>query len=668
MTVSSSTLLQGQNANQTSASSGGAASTLQITGLHGETVLFNSSEPVLLDNGGNATVAAGTTLSRLHVSITINTPNEKLGISTSGGVGLPDGMTNGGQVRVQGTTIGTLSISEQGTLTFYFNDEATAVRVQELIRALTFSNTAPANGFGSQGVIELRLYDKNGTLAQANVAIIDHITGTNSGDTFSCTSSNLSTGDIIHGADGNDTLLLTGGRTFQISEVGAITSVETLQGSAADDLIRIHGSQLSDVRTIDGGGHENWNVLEILGTSIDLTGKTIIDFAVIRPLDDNATFTFDDKEAAKLLEGISTENDTLILTSGTLSDAERQALHRKGVDTIINNGVTTRYEAPVMMGLNGDRIEASLGHSVFIDAGRDMTISADDALTSLTVSLLNDNDHLGIDTSGTVSLSNGPNNGSKVKVGTVEIGAIQTDFPSTSYLRIAFNGNATADLVQELARALTYTHHGSMGSLTPPYEIRLSLRDGGGREAVAVVVAEVTDTPANAPTGISLSGNKAAEYAVAGTLVGTLSATDPNAGDAFTYTLLDNAGGRFKIEGDKLLVANGFKLDFEQAASHTVKVQVTDRAGNTVAKDFAITVSDVNPEVTAGSADHDVFFGGALNDRLSGGGGHDTIGGGAGKDKLYGGKGKTSKDAFVFDTKLTSKSVANRNKDKIYDF
>ncbi|MCB5175449.1 calcium-binding protein [Microvirga lenta] len=73
-------------------------------------------------------------------------------------------------------------------------------------------------------------------------------------------------------------------------------------------------------------------------------------------------------------------------------------------------------------------------------------------------------------------------------------------------------------------------------------------------------------------------------------------------------------------------------------------------------------------DVIKGTSGNDHLFGGAGNDTLKGDAGHDTIGGGAGKDKLYGGKGKTSKDAFVFDTKLTSKSVANRNKDKIYDF
>ncbi len=197
-------------------------------------------------------------------------------------------------------------------------------------------------------------------------------------------------------------------------------------------------------------------------------------------------------------------------------------------------------------------------------------------------------------------------------------------------------------------------------------------------------------TPVNAPPVPVLSGDLAEEYAAAGKEVGTLSATDSD-GDRLTYTLLDNAGGRFRLAGNQILVENGFKLDYEQAASHTVKLRVSDGT-HVVDKDFVIRVNNVDPEVTAGSADHDVFFGGGLNDTLAGGlgndrlfggagadtlkgeAGNDTLGGGAGKDKLYGGKGKTSRDAFVFDTKLTNakgapnKSLANQHKDQILDF
>src|SRR3712207_6273597 len=82
-------------------------------------------------------------------------------------------------------------------------------------------------------------------------------------------------------------------------------------------------------------------------------------------------------------------------------------------------------------------------------------------------------------------------------------------------------------------------------------------------------------------------------------------------------------------------------------------------------------------DTLAGAAGNDVLsgdgFGNALvggggADTLKGGAGHDELGGGEGRDKLYGFKGAASRDAFLFDTRLTSKSVANQHKDQILDF
>lgn len=102
------------------------------------------------------------------------------------------------------------------------------------------------------------------------------------------------------------------------------------------------------------------------------------------------------------------------------------------------------------------------------------------------------------------------------------------------------------------------------------------------------------------------------ENAGAGTMVGTFAATDGDAGDTRTYTLLDNAGGRFQIEAatGKVIVANGASFDFENASgkSHAIRVQVQDSGGLTFFKDFAIAVRDVNEQPTALWADRALSF------------------------------------------------------------
>jgi Ca2+-binding RTX toxin-like protein len=114
-------------------------------------------------------------------------------------------------------------------------------------------------------------------------------------------------------------------------------------------------------------------------------------------------------------------------------------------------------------------------------------------------------------------------------------------------------------------------------------------------------------------------------------------------------------------------------------------VRVADQHGLSTETDITITLGNRDPESIVGTAGDDVFHGGRMNDRLSGGGGNDrlvgnagrdtlsgdsgndTLFGGAGKDTLAGGKGKGSRDAFVFDVKVT-KETAKANADKIKDF
>ncbi len=83
------------------------------------------------------------------------------------------------------------------------------------------------------------------------------------------------------------------------------------------------------------------------------------------------------------------------------------------------------------------------------------------------------------------------------------------------------------------------------------------------------------------PTAINVSANTVVENSPAGTLVGVLSASDPDYGDTFQFELVagdgdvDNAA--FTIAGDQLATAASF--DFEASASRSIRVRVTDAEG-----------------------------------------------------------------------------------------
>jgi hypothetical protein len=199
------------------------------------------------------------------------------------------------------------------------------------------------------------------------------------------------------------------------------------------------------------------------------------------------------------------------------------------------------------------------------------------------------------------------------------------------------------------------------GTFTPQERLRLFAQ---GIETVTDARGTVTHhdpTGGNvAPNALSLSGSSVLELVSSGAVVGTLAAADPDGHESFTYTLVDSAGGCFRIVGNQLLVDNGFKLDFEQVRSHRITVQVADSIGATRTWDFDLAVADLPVERTGGSAFDDVFKAGKHNDVLGGGLGNDRLWGGPGKDTLTGGKGK---DVFVFDSKPNRKTNLDRVKD-----
>ncbi len=92
------------------------------------------------------------------------------------------------------------------------------------------------------------------------------------------------------------------------------------------------------------------------------------------------------------------------------------------------------------------------------------------------------------------------------------------------------------------------------------------------------------------------TGFTIAENAATGTFIGTLLASDQDAGNTYTYTLTNNAGGRFAIDSTsgQVTVANGALLNFEAASSHTITARVTDQSGATYDEVVTISLTNTN--------------------------------------------------------------------------
>ncbi|MEQ1714680.1 MAG: cadherin domain-containing protein, partial [Hyphomicrobium sp.] len=178
---------------------------------------------------------------------------------------------------------------------------------------------------------------------------------------------------------------------------------------------------------------------------------------------------------------------------------------------------------------------------------------------------------------------------------------------------------------------------GQAGATANEYKVTVRVTDSGSSSRDQLMTVTVSDAN-DAPSDISLSAAVMSEFAANGAVIGNLASVDPDAGDTATYTLV-GSDGRFDIVGNQLRVANGLLLDFEQAASHSVTVRVTDSGGLTFDKAFVIAINDVNPEAVFGDANANTFVGGAGNDVFGGGGNVDALFGNGGADWLDGGTG-----------------------------
>jgi Ca2+-binding RTX toxin-like protein len=617
----------------------------QIHNLGFTSILRKPGEPVFIDQGSDAVVVEGDHPFRyLDVYFGPSEVTDVLGVRTTvGEVEFPDGLETGKKIIVANVEIGFVSYADQDALQFEFNDDATAERVQTLIRSLTYTDESTETGFSNTRYLTVALTDSNNDYAQFEVTVGDGIQGTAGDDVFTAEEDAIGSGDELDGGAGNDTLKLTGGY-YRLDLMSKLTGVETLEGSSTDDLIIIESEQLAGLRRIDGkGGGAIGDKLFVDGTDIDLTVKTISGFD-IHLRSDLAEITVDGFDLAQHVYGYETDNDTLILKSGTLSADERLLIHRHGIDTIVtlDGHPPTTHHAPQLTAFAEGAVHAERGKLTFLDVGRNAGLSADDGLIrTLQVFLLGDDSHerLGIDASNGIALVGSASSGQKIFVDGTHIGEL---YDNDSFISVYFNGIAVPALVQKVIQSLTYRNDGEGGAGTR--QITLVLDDPGLRETTVQfnvdLAASVPPEPNKPPTDIALQGSSVLELAANGTRIGDFSATDA-AGSSFTFQILKADGtwgatdGRFTIEGSQLKVANGLLLDYEQAKSYTIKIKVTDGGGLSSEKEFVVTVGDVNPENASGSAGSDSLVGGSGDDILNGMAGADVLVGGGGNDTYY---------------------------------
>lgn len=256
--------------------------------------------------------------------------------------------------------------------------------------------------------------------------------------------------------------------------------------------------------------------------------------------------------------------------------------------------------------------------------------------------------------------------------------------PVTGVVTLANAGMLDYETAPVLAngvdRGYTITVQASTGGVTAARTFTILVQNGNDRPI------DIVDTDA-------VTADSVDEGAATGTYTGVQAqGTDPN-GDALTYALSDNAGGRFNINAadGRIFVANGALLDYEASNAHNVTVRVTDSLGAWTDQTFTIYLNDIASEAWTGTAGADtytltslgdwtlnglagadiltgrdganvIFVGGDGNDTLTGRNGNDIFrysGTTGGLDIVDGGGGYDIIEALASNTTIGLSSVAN---------
>lgn len=126
------------------------------------------------------------------------------------------------------------------------------------------------------------------------------------------------------------------------------------------------------------------------------------------------------------------------------------------------------------------------------------------------------------------------------------------------------------------------------------YVVRLQARDAQGASFARPVMITVEDLNDSAPTDVALNPFAVSENRPAGTVVGTLTTSDPDLDPHHTFTLVagdgdvDNAS--FAIQGNTLVTTRS--LDFESGSVCYVRVQVDDGRNPPYQRSLPISIVD----------------------------------------------------------------------------
>ena len=298
------------------------------------------------------------------------------------------------------------------------------------------------------------------------------------------------------------------------------------------------------------------------------------------------------------LTGLATDADATDTVTYSLTD---NAGGRFAIDT--NTGVVTVADTSLL------DFETATSHTVTVQA---TSTDGSTSTETFTINLTDDTSEAAV---GPVTDSDGTANtiSESVANGTsVGLTGLATDADATDTVTYSLSDNAGGRFAIDTNTGVVTVADTSLLDFetATSHTVTVQATSTDGSTSTETFTINLTDDTSEAAVGpitdSNATANSVSESIANGTAVGlTALASDADATDTVTYSLTDNAGGRFAIDTNTgvVTVADTSLLDFETATSHTVTVQATSTDGSTSTETFTIDLENVLEAPTMTTSD-----------------------------------------------------------------
>ena len=427
---------------------------------------------------------------------------------------------------------------------------------------------------------------------------------------------------ISHITDVND-----GPSTISESVSNGATVGITAQASDADATDSVTYSLTDDANgrfTIDA----NTGVVTVAGSAqLDYEDATSHDIEVMATSSDGSTSTqtytvnlSDDTSESSVGNIIDTNADSSMI-SESVSNGATVGITAQATDADVSDTVTYSLSDDA----NGRFvIDANTGVVTVADASQldyesatshdiEVTATSSDGSISTqtyTVNLTDDTSEASV---GSVSDADGSSSTISESVGnsaTVGITAQASDADVTDSVTYSLSNDANGRFIIDANTGVVSVADNTLLDYesATSHDIEVTATSSDGSISTQTYTVNLTDDTSEASVGsvsdADGSSSTISESVSNGTAVGiTAQATDADGTDSVTFSLSDDASGRFTIDANTgiVTVADSSQLDYESATSHEIEITATSSDGSTSTQSYTINLTDDASESSVGN-------------------------------------------------------------------